>query len=149
MAAAHLRSLSENSIWLRAALFPPGCIDDKTNIACFAISSKAKKRFGLGPTTEFSDRLLGVKNTQPAYKQACVFILKYLTYWHGEIHQYFSWYKALGPAQQQLTASPSQRQAVSGRSPIDNGQSKLNQDGYFSRLTALQVLRAWAQGIMH
>jgi len=34
------------------------CIDDKTNIACFAVFAREKKWLALGPTTEFSDRLL-------------------------------------------------------------------------------------------
>ena len=39
------KSLSENSIWLRAAFFrlaASGCIDDKTNIACFAVFADKK-----------------------------------------------------------------------------------------------------------
>ncbi len=33
-----------------------GSIDDKTNIACFAVFARRKKPLALGPTTEFSNR---------------------------------------------------------------------------------------------
>ena len=33
-----------------------GCIDDKTNIACFAVFARRKKPLALGPTMEFSDK---------------------------------------------------------------------------------------------
>ena len=36
------RILSENPIWLRVALFSSGCIDDKTNIACFTVFARRK-----------------------------------------------------------------------------------------------------------
>ena len=55
------RSLSENSIWLRAALFPPGCIRlyrRQNKHRLLRRLCQAKKWLALGPTTEFSDRLL-------------------------------------------------------------------------------------------
>ena len=56
-------------------------------------------------TLLWQQAIYGVRNTRPAYKQAFRRRLKamadrafsslYLTYWHGEITQHYSWYKAL------------------------------------------------------
>ncbi len=72
------RSLSENLIWLRAALFPPGGIRLYRRYNQHRLLRRlcqAKKLLALGPTTEFSDRLQRrhMKSCSAAISQRCGF----------------------------------------------------------------------------
>jgi len=63
-ACRRIRSGFERPFFRLAA---SGCIDDTTNIACFAVFARRKNLLALGPTTEFSDRLLAA--AQPTHSK--------------------------------------------------------------------------------